>query len=159
MTVVCHVDDIQMSHKAWFELNKFDQYLSTIYGGEIKEHRGKIQDYLEMDSYYSEIGVVKVLMEKYLQNLLYTFPQELRGTSATLEANHMFQVRGEDGAEFLEEDWADIFHHSVKKFMFMISRYRRYIHMVVSLLTTRSKRSDKDEWAKLKVLVYYLNGT
>ena len=33
MTVVCHVDDIQMSHKAWFELNKFDQYLSTIYRG------------------------------------------------------------------------------------------------------------------------------
>ena len=153
MIVVWPVDNLKVSHKDLFEVTKFDQYLSTIYGGEIKEHRGKIQDYLEMDSDYSEIGVVKVLMEKYLQNLLYTFPQELRGTSATLEANHMFQVRGEDEAEFLEEDWADIFHHSVKKFMFMISRYRRYIHMVVSLLTTRSKRSDKYDWEKLKILL------
>ena len=33
ITVVCHVDDQKVSHKESFEVTKFDQYLSKLYGG------------------------------------------------------------------------------------------------------------------------------
>ena len=62
--------------------------------GEIKVHIGKIHDYLGMDLNYSETGVVNFLMIKFLQKVLDKFPQELRGTSATPAADHLYQVRG-----------------------------------------------------------------
>ena len=85
-----------MSHKDPFEVNKFSQYLSTIYRNKLKVHRGKIHDYPEIDLYYSETGVVKVSIIKYLKHFLDKFPKELRGTPSTPEAYHMFQLRGVD---------------------------------------------------------------
>ena len=55
-----------------------------------------IPDSIGMDFYYSDTGVVKVFMIKYLQKVLDKFPKELRGTSATLSVDYLFQVRGED---------------------------------------------------------------
>ena len=62
-----------MSHKKPFEVNKFVQYLFTVYGNKLKVHRGKIRDYLGMDLGYSDTGVVKVLMVKYLQKVIDNF--------------------------------------------------------------------------------------
>ena len=42
MKMVCHVDDLKLSHKDSFEVTKFAQYLLTIYGKKCKVHRGKI---------------------------------------------------------------------------------------------------------------------
>ena len=55
-----------------------------------------IPDSIGMDFYYSDTGVVKDFMIKYLQKVLDKFPKELRGTSATLSVDYLFQVRGED---------------------------------------------------------------
>ena len=66
-----------------------------------------------MDLEYSETGVVKVLMIKYLQNVLDKFPEELRGTLSTPAADNLFQIRGDDETYFLEEDQDDMLHHSV----------------------------------------------
>ena len=65
-------------------------------------NRGKIHDYLGINFDYSEIGVVKVLMVKHLEKVLDKFTEELIGTSSTPATDHLFQVRGEDEAEFLE---------------------------------------------------------
>ena len=46
--------------------------------------------------------MVKVLMVKYLEKVLDKFTEELIGTSSTPATDHLFQVRGEDEAEFLE---------------------------------------------------------
>ena len=43
--------------------------------------------------------------------------------------------------------------------MFMRSRSRRDIHISVSLLTTRYKRHDADDWEKLKRVLNYTKGT
>ena len=50
----------------------------------------------------------------------------------------MFKVRGEDEAEFLEEDRDDILYHSVSKLLFMISQYMRDKQTAVSLLKKES---------------------
>ena len=93
ITVVQHIDDLKVSHKDPFEVTKFAQYLSIIYGEKIKVHMVKVHDYLCMDSYYSEPVVVEVSMIKYLQKVLYYFPEESIRTLATPEAVHMFRVR------------------------------------------------------------------
>ena len=112
--------------------------MSTIYRANIKLHRGKIHDYLGINFDYSEIGVVKVLMVKYLEKVLDKFTEELIGTSSTPATDHLFQVRGEDEAEFLEEDRDDILYHSVSKLLFMISQYMRDKQTAVSLLKKES---------------------
>ena len=52
MTVVWHVDDVKVSHKDLYEVTKFSQYLSIIYGKKLTFHRGKVHDDLGMDLDY-----------------------------------------------------------------------------------------------------------
>ena len=111
MTVVWHVDYPKVLHKDPFEATKFAQYLSMIYGNKLKANRGNIDHYLGMNLEYSDTGVVEALMMKCLHNVLDEFIEELRGTPDTPEADHMFQLKGEDEADVLEEDRAEMFHH------------------------------------------------
>ena len=92
-----------------------------VYWNKIKVHIGKINYYLGMYLDYSETGLVNFSIIKYLQKVLDEFTQELIGTSATPATDHMFQVSGEDKAEFLEEYRSDTFHQSVAKSIFMRS--------------------------------------
>ena len=75
MTVVYPVDDLKVSHKDHFEVTKFSQCLLMIYCNKLKLHRVKIHDYLLMDFDYSEKGVLKVPIIKYLQKFLDKFPE------------------------------------------------------------------------------------
>ena len=52
-----HVDELKVLHKDPFEVNKFSQYLSAMYGGQLKVHGGNMHDYLVIYCYYSETGV------------------------------------------------------------------------------------------------------
>ena len=63
---------------------------------------------------------------------------------------HLFQVIGGGEAEFLEEDQSELLHNSVSKLLLMRSRYRRYIQMVLSFLTTRVNIPDENYWGKMK---------
>jgi hypothetical protein len=51
------------------------------------------------------------------------------------------------------------FHHTVAQLLFMLTKARRDIRTAVAFLTTRVKRSDEDDWGKLKQVLKYLNGT
>ena len=51
-------------------MTKFAQYLLTIYRNKLKVDIGKIYGYLGVDFYYSETGLVKVFVIKYLQKVL-----------------------------------------------------------------------------------------
>ena len=64
MTGVWHVDDLKVLHKDPFEVTKFSQNLSKIYGNKLEVHRGKIYDYIGMGLDYSETRVVKFPMIK-----------------------------------------------------------------------------------------------
>ena len=64
MTVLWHVEHIKVLHKEPFEVTKFSQYLLKIYWNKLKVHIEKIHDYLGMNFYYSETGVVKFFDDK-----------------------------------------------------------------------------------------------
>ena len=50
-------------------------------------------------------------------------------------------------------------YHIVAHFIFMRIQYRRGIHTEVSILTTRVKRPEEDDWGKLKKVLKQLKGT
>ena len=98
MTVVCHINDLKVLHKDPFEVTIFYQYSPTMHGNKLRVRREKIHDYLVIYFYYSETGVVKLLMIKYLKKVIDKFPEELRGATSTPVTDRLFQVRGEDEA-------------------------------------------------------------
>ena len=98
-------------------------------------------------------------MRKYLHKVLEDILEVLRRMSSTLVADHLFQVRGEKETEFLEEYWAEMFHHSVSQLLLLISRSRRHIQTAILFLTTRVKRLDKYNWGNLKIVLKYPKGT
>jgi hypothetical protein len=44
MTITWHVDDLKISHVDHFQVAKFCQYLTSIYGNGLVIHQGKVQD-------------------------------------------------------------------------------------------------------------------
>ena len=150
MTVTWHVDDLKVSHAESFQITKFATYLSTIYGKKLTVHRGKIHDYLGMDLDFTNKGVVKVAMIKYLKKIISDFPELINTKAATPAADHLFNVRDDEEAKYLPEEQAIAFHHTVAQLLFLSARARRDIQTPVSFLTTRVKKPDEDDWGKLK---------
>ena len=144
MTVMWHVDDLKVSHVDEKEINWFSDYLQGIYekaGLKFTDNRGDVHDYLGMDLAYSEKGVAKVSMIKYLDGILKGFSEELGASAATPAAEHLFQVRDESEAVFLDETRAREFHHMTAQLLFLSARARRDIQLAVAFLTTRVNRN------------------
>ena len=59
MIGVWHFDDLKVLHENSFEVNKFAQYLLTIYGNKIKVRILMINDYIVIYLDYSETVAVK----------------------------------------------------------------------------------------------------
>jgi hypothetical protein len=159
MTVVYHVDDLKVSHKDPKQIDWFADQLRKIYGEKLTVNRGKIHDYLGMMIDYSKEGKVEVSMIKFIKKIFGTFTEEIKSTSATPAAEHLFNSRDEKEAEFLDEERADTFHSVVAMLLFLCMRARRDIQTAVSYLTTRVKKPDEDDWGKLKRVLKYLKGT
>jgi hypothetical protein len=94
-----------------------------------------------------------------LKNVIEQFPEEISGRASSPAAEHLFAVRDESKARVLEEERALAFHHMVTQLLFMCTRARQDIQMVVKFLATRVKSPNKDDWGKLKRVLKYLNGT
>ena len=157
MTVRWHVDDLMISHISRREILEFVKRIKDIYGDNLAENVGKTHDYLGMTFDYAFEGEVRINMCKYLSKVIEDFPEEITGVSATPAADYLFKVR-EDGKK-LNEEQADMFHHTVYQLLFAANRARRDIQTAVSFLTTRVQAPDEDDWGKLKRVLKYLKGT
>ena len=158
MTVVWHVDDLEVSHVYSFEITKFACYLDNIYCG-LSVKRGKVYNYLGVDLYFSIVWKVQVSMIHYLNNILRDFPEYLVTVSASPADDHLFKVRSKEEARLLPEEQALLFHLVVEQILFIGSRYRRGIQTAVDFLTTSVKQPDKDDWGKLKRVMRFLKVT
>ena len=143
--VIWHVDDLMMSCEDNFELTKLSCYLANIYGTKLAMHLGNKHDYLGMDFEFMNNGSLEVSMFKYLDSIIDEFPELITGKAVTPAADHLFSVRDADEAKCLPEQKAISFHHTTAQLLFLRLRARRYIQTAVSFLTTRVKKSDKDD--------------
>jgi len=65
----------------------------------------------------------------------------------------------DDGAEKLNEDKAQIFHHLVAKLLYLSRRSRQDIQTTIAFLCTRVQHPDTDDYKKLAHMMKYLQGT
>ena len=85
---------LNVSHFDSFEITKFAEYLTSIYGGSTV-HSVKLHGSLGMNLDYRKQVTVKVSMIKYLDIFLQELLEHLITTSATLEAYHLFTLGDE----------------------------------------------------------------
>ena len=145
----------------YFRDHIFDQYLPTRYGDQLSVKRGQLHDYLGMEMDYSTKGEVKIGMIKYLKKVEDKYPKPIIGTEKSPDGKHLFQVRKDTDPQkrYLEETKAVKFHHVVAQLLFVSSRARHGIHTTISLLTSRVRKPDEDDWGKLVRCMKYLKGT
>jgi len=157
MMIRWHVDDLMISHVSQDEIMKVVQGIKDIYGENLMETVGTVYDYLGMTFDYSFTREVRINMWDYLGKVIKEFPEEITKTCATPACDHLFKVR-EDRRK-LDEELADVFHHTVYQLLFAANRVRRDIQTAVSFLTTQVKAPDEDDWGKLVRVLKYINGT
>ena len=78
MTVVWHVDDLNISHENGDTVDALIKNLSKQYGKEadLTTHRGKVHEYLGMKLDYRKQGKVKIDTTDYLKKILDDLPEK-----------------------------------------------------------------------------------
>ena len=149
MTVVYHVDDLKISHENGDTVDSLISKISERYGkeGDLSIHRVKVHEYLWMKLDYCEQGKVKTDMTDYLKKIMEGLPDKYQGEAITPAANHLFEVNETVGN--LSERYAQEFHTTVDKLLFLCKQARPDILTGVDLLTTQVREPDKDDDKKL----------
>ena len=63
-------------------------------------------------------------MIKYVKKIIDAFPEEIKSTSNSPAAGHLFQVREESKTMVLPEEQAVSFHHTVAQLLFTSKRVK-----------------------------------
>ena len=111
-----------------------------------------------MDFEFSTQGTNKILMIKYAVQILDDFPEVLKTSATSSEAEHLLQVQ-DNGKNKLPEEQAQDFHYSVAQLLFLEMSARPDVLTLILLLTKRVREPDEDGWVKLKPCLKYLMGT
>jgi hypothetical protein len=158
-TILWHVDDLKISHVDPLVVTSIIDMLSLEFGKEapLTVTRGLIHDYLGMTLDFSEKGVAKINMTKYIENIIDEMPVEMAGVCPTPAANHLFEVNPE--AEKLDDTNKEFFHHVVAQLLFLCKRARPDIQTAIAFLCTRVQHPDVDDYKKLTRVIKYLRGT
>ena len=67
-------------------------------------------------------------------------------TEAAPDADQLFRIYNDRKTQFLLEDQAQNFHHTLEQLMLMIARALQEVHTEVELLTTHVKKSCEEKW-------------
>ena len=67
-------------------------------------------------------------MIKYLDSFIQELPEKVGMTATTLAADHLFTVQDEVKTQYLPEEQAHTFHHTVSQLLFMSDRASQDIH-------------------------------
>ena len=159
-TILWHVDDLKISHVDPEVVTEIINQLSDEFGthAPLSVHRGKQHDYLGMQLDFSTPSKVRISMTDYIDTILEGSPADMKGTSPTPAANHLFTVN-ESCPTYLSPAQSEMFHHMVAQLLFLCKRARPDIQTAVSFLCTRVKRPDTDDYRKLARVIKYLRGT
>ena len=124
LTVTWHVDDLKVSHVEEQVVEEFLKWVQNKYEEQhikkVKPSCGKKHDYLGMDIDYTEPGVFKVSMVKYITGMIEKFPfkDELENKKRrSPAADHLFMINPK--SKLLTQDKKECFHTWVAKGLFL----------------------------------------
>jgi hypothetical protein len=158
-TILWHVDNLKISHVDSTVVSDVIAMLSAEFGKEapLTISRGAVHEYLGMTLDFTEKGVAKIDMSKYVENIITEMPEDMAGVCPTPAANHLFEVN--TGAEKLDETKKEFFQHVVAQLLFLCKRARPDIQTAVAFLCTRVQYPDVDDYKKLIRVIKYLRKT
>jgi len=161
VTIRTHVDDLKVSSKTKYQIQKVIKQLADIYK-EITVHEGEVHDYLGMIMEHDrETRTVKINMKKYIEDTITGITEEepelILRHAATPATDNLFRTR--ECVEKISLKQAKIYHSVVAKLLFVAKRARPDILLTVLFLATRVKNPDLDNWKKLLRVLGYLQGT
>ena len=90
-----------------------------IYGERMTVHRSKVHDYLGIELNFSTAKTLKIGMIKYINKIHEDSPEEIKSTSDTPTAEHLFYVHEYNQDRLLPEEQARAFHHSTAQLLFL----------------------------------------
>ena len=96
-------------------------------------------------------------MKEYIKEAIEEFPEDLSKPVTTPASLNLFETN--DECPKLDNNWAELFHRLVANMLFVTNRGRPDIQVAVAFLTTRTTKSDEDDWKKLARMLRYLNTT
>ena len=155
-TIIWHVDDLKITHKDCSVVEEVIKKIEEKFE-KMSVNIGVKHTYVGMDLDFSMKGTVIISMKGYLEDAIKEFPGELPRSAKTPASLYLFEVNPE--AEKLDEEKPSIFHRVVAMLLFVSKRARPDIQVAIAFLTTRTMKSDVDDWKKLARLIAYLKST
>jgi hypothetical protein len=119
--------------------------------------RGKKHSFLGMDIDILEDKKLKILMKAHIEEAINNLNEEITRTAPTPARKDLFEI--DKKSERLSDSDAENFHSVVVLLLFIAIRARVDILLAISFLCTRVSKSTKQDKAKLKRVLEYLNGT
>ena len=111
-TICLRVNNLKVSHVDEAVVTAFSLKLANLYKGRVKNHRGKVFDYLGMDlDYGSSPRALNVSMIKYLTKVLKEWPEELRGSKINQHSDFYSPSRKVTIGDYYLRNWH---HNSIK---------------------------------------------
>ena len=103
-----------------------------------------------------EPGACHVEQKPHIEDMLETWPEDLKGNSPTPAGQDLFQ-RGAGG--LLCDEKREVFHSVVTKGIFVAKRSRPDISPTKAVLSGRVREPNKDNWRKCRRMLDYLKGS
>jgi hypothetical protein len=107
---------------------------------------------------FSIKGKIMITMIDFIEKMLEEIPEDMKGEKQSPAQDHLFKVNEEDGIK-LEEKIRAIVHRYTSKLLFLSQRARPDVQTATSLLCTRVKEADTDDYKKLARVMQYLRAT
>jgi hypothetical protein len=121
--------------------------------------RGKVHTYLVMTLDFTLPGKVKILMCKYIEEIILVFDKaDSNGGGNKKGAAPLILFRIDEDCKKIDTQKSTEFHNIVAKPLYATKRARPDTCTLVAYLTTRVREPDIDDWAKLAHLIKYLRG-
>ena len=155
-TIAWYVDDNKISHVDSHVVTKIIEQIEDRFG-KMTVTRGTEHTFLGMDLSFNENGTVTIQMQDYLQEAIEESGMDITRMAATPAKKTLFDTN-QDAAPITGES-AEIFHSVVAKLLYVALRARMDILLPIIFLCTRVSKVTADDWAKLKRVLEYINGT
>jgi hypothetical protein len=155
-TIVWYVDDTKISHVSDSVVSAVIESIEKRFG-KMTVTRGKEHVFLGMDIVFRDDGTASVKMKSYIKEAIAEFRSDISCIAATPARKDLFMVNDTSGLLTAED--RETFHSVVAKLLYVSKRGRLDIQLAIAFLCTRVSCSTEEDWAKLKRVLEYLNGT
>jgi hypothetical protein len=153
LTVLVYVDDLMILSSSETVSSNFVEYMRSKYN-EIQVTNGHTHSYLGMTFNFAESSL-HITMNGYIQKLMNQ--HHIKGYSNSPASSDLFDITSD--TTVVNEKLQSKIHTAVAQLLFLATRVRPDILLVVNFLSTRVNKFTQSDYKKLLKCMKYLNAT